>query len=60
MEDNHSVEFAVKAVFHKEVYLDKFRVFFFFFFFFFIKKGRTLFFFQQKSAVRVVLSVNFI
>ena len=46
MEDNHSVEFAVKAVFHKEVYLDKFRVFFFFFseqqkvelFFFFNKK----------------------
>ena len=50
MEDNQSAEFAVKAVFHKEVYLDKFTVFFFFFW---KLKGRTLFFFQQKSAVRV-------
>ena len=48
MEDNHSAEFAVKAVFHKEVYLDKFRVFFFFFFFPEQQKVELFFFFNKK------------
>ena len=51
MADVRSVEFAVKAVFHQQIYSCKLL------FPFWTIKGRTLCFPTKESAVRVVLSV---